>query len=114
MDSTEERPPTRMPDLAASVIRTWVPIGVGAALTFAASRLRLVINPADSMTVGMFAVTAVSAGYYGLARLLEAGRRPWLRAVGRFMLGGVVRVPRYVTEAEDRMLERVGRHRADA
>lgn len=109
---TDPPPQSRVPDVAASLIRTWVPIGVGTLLALLAARLRIVIDARDTAMVGMGAVAAVSAAYYALARLLEASRRPALRAVGGFLLGGVVRVPVYVTRAEEQLRARVGRHRA--
>lgn len=57
-----------MNETAISIIRTYVPIGVGALATFLARTLDVEIDTAATAT----AVTAVaSAVWYGLVRLLE-------------------------------------------
>lgn len=91
----------RVSDLAVSLIRTWVPIGVGAALGWLATDGHLVVPPGASATVGAVAAGICAAGYYGLARALEQMTGQGLparvaRTVGRWMLGGIVRVPVYV------------------
>jgi hypothetical protein len=84
-------PAARTADVATSIIRTGVPIGVGALLTWAATSADVVVPGNASAAVGAFAATTAAAGYYAIARLLERStRRPWLRTVGHFMLGGVV------------------------
>jgi hypothetical protein len=95
----------RVSDLAVSLIRTWVPIGVGALLGWVATAGHVVVPPGASATAGAVAAGLCAAAYYGLARLLErtAGTQVWprvARALGRYMLGGVVRVPTYVKPVE--------------
>lgn len=103
-----------MPNVAASLIRTWVPIAVGALLTWVASWSNWAIGPETSATVGAFAAMATAAIYYGLARALESARghstrAAMLRNVGRFMLGGIISKPVYMTEAEFERLRRLDR-----
>lgn len=85
-----DQPPARMNDIATSLIRTWVPIGVGAVVAWGAASQHIIIPPDASAAVGAFAATIAAAAYYALARLLERARPAWLRVVGRYMLGGVV------------------------
>jgi hypothetical protein len=92
-------PPVRMADVVTSLIRTWVPIGVGAFLTWVAASRHIGISPHASAAVGAAMAAALSAGWYALARLLERGGRPVIRTIGRYMLGGVV-PPIYVTAAQ--------------
>jgi hypothetical protein len=54
-----------------SLIRTWVPIAVGAGLTWAASKTGIVIDESTSAAGIAFATGAATAGYYTLARALE-------------------------------------------
>jgi hypothetical protein len=65
-----------MSDLVLSYIRTYVPIGVGAALSWLAVKYGIVLDEQISteLTVGLTAV--VVAGYYSLVRALET-RWPW-------------------------------------
>lgn len=63
-----------------SLIRTYVPIGVGLALTWLASTLKVVIDPSSQAGLVALCVAALSAGYYLLARLLER-QFPWLGAL---------------------------------
>jgi hypothetical protein len=65
-----------MSDLVLSYIRTYVPIGVGAALSWLAVKYGIVVDEQISteLTVGLTAV--VVAGYYSLVRALET-RWPW-------------------------------------
>lgn len=61
-----------MNDLVLSYVRTYVPIGVGAVLSYVAVRWGIAV-PEDistELTVGLTGV--VIAGYYGLVRALEA------------------------------------------
>lgn len=59
-------------DAIASVLRTYVPIGVGFVLTLLARKYDVVINDtvSTSLTTGLAAL--VAAVYYALVRLLEA------------------------------------------
>lgn len=79
-----------MSTVVTSLIRTWVPIGVGALLAWGGATAHVVIPPHASAAVGAFAATACAAAYYALARLLERSSRTALRTAGRYMLGGVV------------------------
>jgi hypothetical protein len=92
-------PPARTADVATSLIRTWVPIGVGAIITWIAASQHVVIPAHASATVGTLVTAAVASGYYALARLLERTTSPMLRTIGRWMLGGVV-PPAYLTAAQ--------------
>ena len=60
-----------MNNYVISLIRTWVPIGVGFALTWLASTLHVVIDDHSKAGLVALCVTVLSAGYYFLARLLE-------------------------------------------
>lgn len=91
-------PPARTPDIAISIIRTWVPILVGALVAWLAASEHIAIPPHASAAAGAAATAIVAAWYYTLARLLESARSPAVRSVGRYMLGGVV-PPVYVTAA---------------
>jgi hypothetical protein len=59
-------------DAVASVLRTYVPIGVGLVLTLLARKLDIVIDDSlsTSLTTGLAAL--VAAVYYAGVRLLEA------------------------------------------
>lgn len=59
-------------DAIASVLRTYVPIGVGFVLTLLARKYDVVIDDtvSTSLTTGLAAL--VAAVYYALVRLLEA------------------------------------------
>lgn len=61
-----------MNNLVVSLIRTYVPIGVGLLLTWLASSLHIVVDPSSQPGLVALCVTVVSAGYYALARFLEA------------------------------------------
>lgn len=101
-----------MPNVAASLIRTWVPIAAGAVLTWIASWSDWALDPNASATVGAFAAMATAALYYGAARALESARghsstARTLRTIGRFMLGGVISKPFYLTDEEFERLRRL-------
>lgn len=99
MPATNVVMPTRTADVAASLIRTWVPIGVGAIITWLAASEHVVIPAHASATVGTLVTAAVASGYYTLARLLERAASPAVHRVGNWMLGGVV-APAYLSAAE--------------
>lgn len=75
-----------------SLIRTWVPVGVGAFITWLAANYDVVV-PADassSLVIGVMGL--VTAVYYMLARLVEK-RWPGL---GKILVGlGLGQAPRY-------------------
>ena len=75
--------------LVTSLIRTYVPLGVGLLLTWLAGSLHIVIDPASQPGLAALCVAVISAGYYALARLLE---RKW-PALG--VLLGVASTPTY-------------------
>lgn len=97
----------RVSDVAASLIRTIVPIVVGSVITWLAQHADIVIQPHWSATAMVWAQAAVIAGYYALGRFLErikgtgAAQRAG-RAIGRWMLGGVIRQPVYTRPPTDR------------
>ncbi len=102
-------------DFATSLIRTWVPIGVGGVLAAIAARLHFALDAGTSATVGALTASACAALYYALARLLESRRGHGrldvvLRRAGTWMLGGVVRKPIYVSQAQYDELMRKLRH----
>lgn len=69
-------------DFVLSIIRTWIPVVVGTALTWAATRLDVVLDGSEAAGFVAVAVALVSGLYYWLARWLE-GRWPFLS----FLLG---------------------------
>lgn len=90
----------RVTDLAVSIIRTWVPIAVGAAITWMCARTGLVVTDSWTILAAVWAQAGVTAAYYAAARYLErragAGTVAVVcRWVGRWMLGGVIRQPVY-------------------
>ncbi len=99
-----------VPDVAISLIRVWVPIAVGGIATWVASRFGTVIDAHTSAAVGGFAAMACAAGYYALARIMESARNPAMRSIGKYMLGGIVSKPGYMTQEEYDRLTGVGRH----
>jgi hypothetical protein len=95
----------RVADVAAWIIRTYVPIGVVAVLGWAAVHWHIVLGPGTSATVATYTVLGALAVYTGAARWLErrtGGSRParLARWVGRWMLGGVIRQPVYARPDE--------------
>lgn len=78
-----------MNDQVASLIRTWVPIAVGALISWLAS---LGLNVGEQANTGLtiFLTGLLTAVYYLLARLLE---RRW-PVIGRILLGSS-RQPEY-------------------
>lgn len=70
-------------DSVARAIRTYVPLAVGFALTWAASSLHIVVGPHSQAALAAAAVTAVTGGYYALARVVE---HKW-PGLGKYLLG---------------------------
>lgn len=100
MSVTSPPPGRRVSDLATSLIRTWVPVAVAAALTWAARRWGIVIDDRFSAPVMVWVTAGVIALYYLLARWLERRRGYGLPAraarwIGRWLLGGIIRQPVY-------------------
>jgi hypothetical protein len=83
-----------MNDFITSLIRTWVPIGVGAVITWLATNYNVVVpdDASSSLVVGVAAL--VTAVYYALARAIEK-RFPGL---GKVLVGlGAGKSPEYPT-----------------
>lgn len=59
------------PGYIESLIRTWVPIGIGSVIAWAAVHWHIVVSPGASATVGTVAGALCIAGYYALGRLVE-------------------------------------------
>lgn len=68
--------------LLESLIRTWVPVGIGSVLAWAAVHWHIVVDPGASATAATVATALCIAGYYALARVVE---RRWPRA-GRWLV----------------------------
>lgn len=81
-------------NFVTSLIRTYVPIGVGALLAWLATTLGVVIDPSSQAGLVILAVGVLSAAYYWLARILE---RKW--PVLGFLLGAVAK-PSYTKPAK--------------
>lgn len=64
-------------DFLISVIRTAVPVAVGAVLAWLASRAGIILDADSSAALTTSAVAVSVAVYYALARALET-RWPWL------------------------------------
>ncbi|GAA2450782.1 hypothetical protein GCM10010191_80990 [Actinomadura vinacea] len=87
-----------MNDYVVSLIRTWVPVAVGAALTWLATKAGIVLDDDTSAMATTVAVGFVTATYYAAARAIE---QKWPK-VGRIMLAlGLTgaRTPAYQTPA---------------
>lgn len=81
-----------MNDFAKSLIRTWVPIGIGAVITWLAANYDVVIPEDASSSLVVGAVALVTALYYAAARAIEKAY-PWL---GRVLVGlGAGSAPAY-------------------
>ena len=78
-----------------SQIRTYVPIAIGALLTWLATTLKIVIDPTSQAGLVALTVGVLSSGYYGLVHLLE---QKWPK-IG--VLLGAAKVPVYVTSIAD-------------
>lgn len=65
-----------MSDLVLSYIRTYVPLGVGALLSYLAVRYGIGLPEDASAQLAIGATALVTAAYYGVVRLLEK-RWPW-------------------------------------
>jgi hypothetical protein len=104
--------PPRAANVAASLIRTWVPIFAGGVLTWVSARSGLAFSPETTVTVGAFSAMGVAAAYYWVARMLESARGEGggartARRIGTFMLGGIISKPVYLTEEEYARLKRL-------
>jgi hypothetical protein len=81
-----------MNDYMVSLIRTWVPVGVGAALTWLATEAGIVLDENTSAMGAVFAVALVTAAYYALARAVE---RAWPVAGSVLVALGIAKAPTY-------------------
>lgn len=72
-----------MNDYVNSLIRTWVPIGVGAVLVYLARRWGVVLDDDTSAQLTLSAVALVTAVYYALVRALETRWPTFGRLLGR-------------------------------
>lgn len=78
-----------------SLIRTYVPIGVAAVITWLAVRFGIVLDESTSAAVAVAALGLVIAVYYTLARAIEKANP----ALGKVLIGlGVFGPPRYDKE----------------
>ncbi|MBX6382010.1 MAG: hypothetical protein IRZ07_03400 [Microbispora sp.] len=82
-----------MNDYVISLIRTWVPVGVGLVITWLARELGVVLDDDTTATAATVAVAVVTAVYYAAARALES-RWP---ALG--VLLGAAKTPAYPARA---------------
>jgi len=80
-------------DQLASLIRTWVPIGVGFVLALLARKFDVVLDEGSSAALVSGIAALVSAVFYAVVRILEARWKP----VG-WLLGLAVR-PQYESTA---------------
>jgi hypothetical protein len=67
-------------DQLASLIRTWVPIGVGFVLALLARKFDVVLDEASSAALTAGIAALVSAVFYAVVRILESRWKPvgWL------------------------------------
>lgn len=80
-----------MQDYITSLIRTYVPLGVGAVLAYLASRWGIGLDADASVALSVAAVALITGVYYAIARAIEH-RFPRL---GRFLVGVGARTPVY-------------------
>lgn len=81
-----------MNDFIVSLVRTWVPVGIGAVLTWLATNYNIVVpdDASSSLVVGVAAL--VIAIYYALARAVEKA----FPALGKLLVGlGIGKAPQY-------------------
>lgn len=81
-----------MNDFVTSLIRTWVPIGIGAFITWLATNYNIIVpdDASSSLVVGVAAL--VTAVYYALARGIE---KAW-PVFGKVLVGlGAGKAPEY-------------------
>lgn len=81
-----------MNDFLTSLIRTWVPVGIGAFISWLATNYDVIVpeDASSSLVVGVVAL--VTAVYYALARAIEKAY-PML---GRLLVGlGAGKAPEY-------------------
>lgn len=81
-----------MNDYFVSLIRTWVPVAVGAVVTWLAATLGIVLDDDTSKGLLVVATGVVIAVYYAVARLVE---RQW-PGLGKVLVAlGVAKAPVY-------------------
>lgn len=70
-------------DYLLSLIRTWVPVGVGAALTWLAMHFNIVLDADMSTTAATVATGLIVGAYYALVRALETQWPGFGRLLGK-------------------------------
>lgn len=81
-----------MNDFVTSLIRTYVPIGVGAALTWLATTFSIVVPDDASAGLTLFIGALFTAVYYLLARAVEKA----FPSLGKLLVGlGAGKAPEY-------------------
>jgi hypothetical protein len=87
-----------------SLIRTWVPVAVGAVLTWLATKVGIVLDEQSSVMAVTVSAALVTAAYYAVSRAVEQ-RWP---AVGRVLVSlGIARqAPVYGVEQPHRTPQR--------
>lgn len=81
-----------MNDFVTSLIRTYVPVGVGAALTWLATTFSIIVPDDASAGLTLFIGAVLTAVYYLLARAVE---KAW-PGLGKLLVGlGVGKAPQY-------------------
>jgi len=81
-----------MNDFITSLVRTWVPVGVGAFITWLATNYDIVVpkDASSSLVVGVAAL--VTAVYYAVARAIEKA----YPSLGKVLVGlGAGKAPEY-------------------
>jgi hypothetical protein len=79
-------------DFVTSLIRTYVPIGVGAVLTWLATTLHVIVPDDASAGLTLFIGAVLTAVYYLLARAVE---KAW-PGLGKVLVGlGIGKAPQY-------------------
>lgn len=81
-----------MNDFITSLIRTYVPVGVGAALTWLATTFSIIVPDDASAGLTLFIGALFTAVYYLLARAIEKA----FPALGKLLVGlGIGKAPEY-------------------
>lgn len=62
-----------MNNYAISLIRTYVPIGVGALASYLLVHYQFTVSPSEQVAATSLLTAGVSAGYYALVRAIEKG-----------------------------------------
>lgn len=86
-----------MNDYLVSLIRTWVPIGIGSLITWLSVSYGVVLSDDSSKYLILGAVGLVVGLYYAIARAVEAK----FPALGRLLVGLGARTPVYPPTAPE-------------